>query len=96
MAPFVPFLAETLWQNLAAAPFGGKIALESVHLCDFPQRRPAPSTSSFREDDVVREIVSLGRAARMDAKLKVRQPLAKVEVVLADRQHQAWLKEHRR
>ena len=35
--------------------------------------------------DLVREIVSLGRTARMGAKLKVRQPLAKVEVVLADR-----------
>ena len=34
---------------------------------------------------LVREIVSLGRAARMGAKLKVRQPLAKVEVILADR-----------
>ena len=43
---------------------------------------------------VVREIVSLGRSARMGAKLKVRQPLARVEVVLADPQHQAWLEEH--
>ena len=43
---------------------------------------------------LVREIVSLGRAARMGAKLKVRQPLAKVEVILADRTHQAWLEEH--
>ena len=33
---------------------------------------------------LVREIVSLGRSARMGAKLKVRQPLAQVEVVLAD------------
>ncbi len=43
---------------------------------------------------LVREIVSLGRSARMGAKLKVRQPLAKVEVILADRTHQAWLEEH--
>lgn len=43
---------------------------------------------------LVREIVSLGRSARMGAKLKVRQPLARVEVVLADRSHQAWLEEH--
>ena len=45
---------------------------------------------------LVREVVSQGRAARMTAKLKVRQPLAKVEVVLADREHLAWLEEHRR
>jgi isoleucyl-tRNA synthetase len=43
---------------------------------------------------LVREIVSLGRAARMGAKLKVRQPLAKVEVILADRAHQGWLQDH--
>lgn len=30
----------------------------------------------------------------MGAKLKVRQPLAKVEVILVDRKHQAWLQEH--
>ncbi len=43
---------------------------------------------------LVRDIVSLGRSARMGAKLKVRQPLARVEVILADPQHQAWLEEH--
>jgi isoleucyl-tRNA synthetase len=44
--------------------------------------------------NLVREIASLGRAARNEANLKVRQPLAKVEVVLADTAHQAWLEEH--
>ena len=49
-------------------------------------RRAARSTSSLSARmGLVREIVSLGRAARMSAKLKVRQPLAKVEVILADR-----------
>jgi isoleucyl-tRNA synthetase len=43
---------------------------------------------------LVREIASQGRAARMGAKLKIRQPLAKVEVILADKTHQAWLAEH--
>ena len=35
-----------------------------------------------------------GRNARSAAELKVRQPLAKVEVILADTTHQAWLEEH--
>ena len=39
-APFVPFLAEEMWQNLAVAAFAVKPAdarpVESVHLCDFP------------------------------------------------------------
>src|SRR4029079_1319509 len=41
-----------------------------------------------------REIVSLGRSARVNASMKVRQPLAKVEIILADRSQQAWLQEH--
>ena len=88
VAPFVPFLAEAMWQNLAVAAFGRR-AVESVHLCDYPhRRRRRDRRGSCRERmGLVREIVSLGRAARMGAKLKVRQPLAKVEVILADRTH---------
>ena len=86
VAPFVPFLAEALWQNLARGcrSAGGRV--ESVHLCDFPtgDARAIDEPLSLRMS-LVREIVSLGRAARMGAKLKVRQPLAKVEVILADR-----------
>ena len=37
---------------------------------------------------------SLGRRAREGASLKVRQPLSKVEVILADTTHQGWLEEH--
>jgi isoleucyl-tRNA synthetase len=44
--------------------------------------------------NLVREVSSLGRNARNAANLKVRQPLARVEVVLADTAHQAWLEEH--
>jgi isoleucyl-tRNA synthetase len=44
--------------------------------------------------NLVREISSLGRNARGAASLKVRQPLAKVEVVLADTTHEKWLEEH--
>ncbi len=95
----MPFLAESLWQNLAAAPLNERAlesgVLESVHLCDFPTSDPAAGDRELSERmGLVREIVSLGRAARMNAKLKVRQPLAKVEVILADRQHQAWLQAH--
>jgi isoleucyl-tRNA synthetase len=43
---------------------------------------------------LAREISSLGRSARMNAKLKVRQPLAKVEVMLADNRHRDWLAAH--
>jgi len=93
IAPFVPFLSETLWQNLAGV-FGDR-AVESVHLCDFP----VPDTAAIDETlsrrmSLVREIASLGRSARMESKLKVRQPLARVEVILVDPEQQAWLEEH--
>ena len=109
VAPFVPFLAEEMWQNLAVAAFGGLSqfsfdengtvplprVVESVHLCDYPVGDPAEIDEELSARmGLVREIVSLGRSARMGAKLKVRQPLARVEVVLADRSHQAWLEEH--
>ncbi len=44
--------------------------------------------------NLVRLISSLGRNARNAASLKVRQPLAKVQVILADTRHQAWLEQH--
>jgi isoleucyl-tRNA synthetase len=95
VAPFTPFFAETLWKNLVRTPFGER-ALESVHLADFPvadETAIDPLLSSQMK--LGREIVSLGRAARAAKNLKVRQPLAKVEVILADPTHQAWLREHR-
>ncbi len=106
IAPFVPFLAEAIWQNLAVAEFSARPAegtrsavskdvTESVHLCDYP----VPQADAIDEQlsgrmALVREIVSLGHSARMGAKLKVRQPLSRVEVVLAEPQDQAWLEEH--
>lgn len=93
IAPFVPFVAEAIWQTLAE-PVQDRVR-ESVHLCDYPQTR------SERQDKllanrmaVLREIASLGRSARMDAKLKVRQPLASVQVSLATAEHIEWLTQH--
>jgi len=93
-APFVPFLSEAIWQNLAVEGVG-KSVRQSVHLCDFPQPDEQAIDASLSERmSLMREIVSLGRAARMGAKLKVRQPLAKVEVILAASDHRGWLQEH--
>ena len=94
IAPFVPFLAESLWQKLAVACFGEGVP-ESVHLCDYPigDSSVVDEVLSTRMN-LVRHISSLGRQARNDAQLKVRQPLSKVEVVLADNSHQPWLEQH--
>ncbi len=93
IAPFTPFMAESLWQNLAGV-FGDR-TVESIHLCDFPECDEAVVDVTLSERmTLLREVASLGRSARMDAKLKVRQPLSKVEVILADDKHQGWLEEH--
>jgi len=93
IAPFVPFLSEHLWQNLARV-FQGS-AVESVHLCDYPEPlAKAVDEQLSHQMQLAREISSLGRSARMNAKLKVRQPLAKVEVILANDDYLDWLNSH--
>ena len=95
-APFVPFTTEALWRNLVGGAFGGR-APESVHLTDYPGGDATlVDTDLVRRMAVVRDIASLGRAARAAEKLKVRQPLAKVEVIPADARADdvAWLEAH--
>ncbi|MEM8670232.1 MAG: isoleucine--tRNA ligase [Planctomycetota bacterium] len=93
IAPFVPFLSEYLWQRLTE-PFQGK-ALKSVHLADYPAPIQARINDELSESmKLLREIASLGRAARAEAKLKVRLPLSRVEVVLTDDSRVEWLKNH--
>ncbi|MBX3423144.1 MAG: isoleucine--tRNA ligase [Pirellulaceae bacterium] len=93
IAPFVPFLAEAIWQSLTL-PVLGRVR-ESVHLCDFPNANVDHQDELLAQRmSLLREIASLGRSARMDAKLKVRQPLASVQVSLTSDQHTNWLDEH--
>jgi isoleucyl-tRNA synthetase len=73
LAPFCPFLADEIYDNLDGRE-------PSVHLTDFPQ--PAPRDEALeRTMGVARETVRLGLAARGQAKLKVRQPLRAAIVV---------------
>ena len=95
-APFVPFVTEAIWRNLAVATFGGRVP-ESVHLVDYPMGDESlVDRDLVRRMAIVRDISSLGRAARAAEKLKVRQPLSKVEVILADADAAdvRWLEAH--
>lgn len=93
IAPFVPFLAESMWQALTK-PVAGRVR-ESVHLCDYPTVNSQRCDQQLSERmSLLREIASLGRSARMDAKLKVRQPLASVQVSLSSDQAIDWLVQH--
>lgn len=71
IAPIVPFISEELFSSLTDE--------ESVHLADFPQFDEEKINDKIENRmDLVRDLVTLGRAAREEAKIKVRQPLSKV------------------
>ncbi len=79
LAPFAPFVAEALYQNLVRSV--SPDAPESVHLSDFPVADKIKIDKRLSEDiKLAMKISSLGRAARSEAGIKVRQPLAEVIV----------------
>ena len=74
IAPFVPFMAESMYQNLVLSTRDDMP--ESVHLTDFPvcdEKYILPDTEA--QMDALIKAVQLGRACRSAANLKVRQPL---------------------
>jgi isoleucyl-tRNA synthetase len=75
LAPFMPFLAEEMYQNLVRSV--DATAPESVHLCDYPQANEAFIDKGLVEETrLVMRLVSLGHGARNQAGIKLRQPLA--------------------
>jgi isoleucyl-tRNA synthetase len=89
LAPFTPFLAEEIYRNLVCSV--SKDAPESVHLADFPVADKSKIDEKLAADTrLAMKISSLGRAARSEAGIKVRQPLAEVTVrVEAKREKEA-------
>ena len=82
LAPYTPFIAEELYQNLVRSADPG--APESVHLCDWPVADEAAVDEAVLFDmETARRVVELGRAARNAAAVKTRQPLAEVAVAAA-------------
>ena len=81
IAPFMPFLAENIYQNLTRSINPG--AADSIHLTQWPTVPDEWQNDELvREFDVVQRIIYLGRAAREQSKVKVRQPLARLLVRL--------------
>ena len=84
VAPFTPFAAEEFYQVLVRTPWP-ETAPESVHLCEYPQPDEfATDETLSRSMALAREAAALGRAARADAKVKVRMPLSEAIVVAPD------------
>ncbi len=74
IAPFMPFLAEDIYQKVK-----GSDGKESVHLETWPTGKKAPEKILEAMKDV-RSIVTLGLEARAKALIKVRQPLAVLKI----------------
>lgn len=78
-APFVPFITESIYQNITANFF--KDAPKSVHLCDFPKADESMINTALNATmEKVLDIVVLGRSARNAANVKNRQPLARMYI----------------
>jgi len=85
IAPFVPFFAEEMYQNLVLGA-GIAAAQQSVHLASYPEVNPDLIDEALaREMQAVREIVSLGLSVRTANKLPVLQPLEQADIVFNDR-----------
>ncbi len=78
-APFTPFMAEAIYQNLVPSFY--KDAPKSVHLCAFPEVDESAIDLELEEGmQNVLDIVVLGRACRNTSNIKNRQPLQKIFV----------------
>lgn len=94
LAPFMPFLAEAIYQNLVASgdtqvsPRVSTMVPTSVHLTDWPRSGELRIAESLDQDplrqemDLVIKLASLGQASRRQAGVPDFQPLEEVIFVL--------------
>lgn len=76
-APVVPFVSESIWQNLRSTGDA-----ESVHLADYPVYDESLRDAALEfKMETVQKAVSMGRSLRYQFNLKTRQPLKAVELV---------------
>jgi isoleucyl-tRNA synthetase len=78
-APFTPFISDEIFVNLTALD---TTAPESVHLADWPKPDDERVDDALvRRMKLTRTLVALGRSARTEAKVRVRQPLGRAVLV---------------
>ena len=78
LAPLCPFVADRMWRDLTGATED-----DSVHLADWPEQDTEALVPSLDGGmALARRLSSLGRAARAEAGVRVRQPLARALVYL--------------
>ncbi len=83
LAPFIPFMADAIWLNLE---HGAEPPVEeSVHLQDYPVPDEGLRDAELEAGmEAARRAVELGRAARAQAKAKMRQPLSRAVIVATE------------
>ena len=83
MAPFVPFLAENMYQNLVRS-IDAKAPI-SVHMSAWPETNPEHEDDALLyEIEVVQKVVGLARAARAQSGVRTRQPLSRLLIRAPD------------
>lgn len=88
-APFIPMFSESMYQHL-------KLSSDpvSVHLCDFPKNDESTRDVVLEENmEAMRMLCSMGHSLRKDHKLKVRQPLRRLRVAVANPQVRSFFEQ---
>jgi isoleucyl-tRNA synthetase len=89
LAPFAPFYPEAVYKSLV------QDESDSVHFCDWPDFNDFADDESLREEImVIRAIISLGHTIRARKKIRVRQPLAKVQIALPPKYNMQIIKDN--
>jgi isoleucyl-tRNA synthetase len=95
LAPVMPFISESLYQNLVVEPGLAKDGEESVHLTSYPLVEESKIDREVeRSMAAARKAIGLGRNLREQHKLKTRQPLRELTVVSHDAHTRASLAAH--
>ena len=82
LAPMVPFISEHVWQELVRIAESGQV--ESVHLAEFPISNHKLIDEELSNSVALsRRLVELGRSARAESKVKIRQPLGRALIAAA-------------
>ncbi len=81
IAPFMPFISESLWQRVMGYNF--QKANKSVHLEKWPESKQSKNNNILDKMEFIRSIIELGLSKRDEVKIKVRQILNSATIIAA-------------
>ncbi|MFW5702789.1 MAG: class I tRNA ligase family protein, partial [Candidatus Dojkabacteria bacterium] len=98
-APFTPFVAEEIYQELVSSQLENQP--ESVHLTDYPEADMEyleNNSKLMRQFEQLDEIIELGQTLRTQYGIKIRQPLAEIQVKVIvensrDKELEKWMQD---